>query len=887
MSYVDAIHDRERDVIHVVERVNGVRKYESYPVNYVFYYSDVKGKYRSVYDEPVSRFSCRKRSEFQKEIKMHSGKKIYESDLNVIFRCLGENYLGKDSPQLQTCFFDIETDFDPEKGFAPTTDPFNPVTAISLYLDWCDQLVTLCIPPKSMTAETAKEISNEFENTFVFDNETDMFNMFFDLIEDADVLTGWNSSGYDIPYMINRVTRVMSKDDTRRFCLWNQLPKPRTYIMFDQEQQTYDLLGRVHMDYLELYKKYNYEQRHSYKLDTIGEMEVGENKTQYEGSLDQLYNKDWKRFLEYNRQDTMLLFKIHDKLKFLNLASDIAHQNGVLLQTAMGSVAMIDQAVVNEAHERGLVVPSRDRNREDVQQKAAGAWVAVPKKGIHEWIAAVDINSLYPSVIRSLNMAPETIVGQLRPHMTDRYIQERLDGGMGFSEAWDGLFGTLEYTAVMNQERGTLITVDWERGGSEEASAAEIWKMIYDSNQPWMMSANGTIYTYEREGVIPGLLSRWYSERKDLQRKLKESTTPEDREFYDKRQLVRKILLNSAYGALLNEGSRFYDLRLGQSTTLSGRCIVRHMASFLNEAITGEYDHEGESIIYGDTDSCYFTAWPTLSKNADMADTWNKEVAIEIYDQLGDQVNASFPQFMEGAFHTPRKSGEIIKCGREIVADRGIFVTKKRYAVNVIDKEGKRLDTNGSIGKIKATGMDLKRSDTPKYVQKFLLEVLEDVLGGRDRQIIVDKIRIFKQNLSERDPWELGRPMSVKKLSTYQQQIERAKGGKVNMPQNVKASLNWNYLRKMNGDNYSQQIMDGNKIIVCRLRKNPLDMDSVAYPTDELRLPQWFRDLPFDTEAMIGGLVDEKIENMIGVLDWDLRESTNINSTFTDLFSFV
>ena len=148
-----------------------------------------------------------------------------------------------------------------------------------------------------------------------------MFDTFFQLIEDADVLTGWNSEGYDIPYMVNRVTRVMSKDDTRKFCLLGQLPKPRTYERFGKEETTYDLVGRIHMDYLQLYKKYNYESRHSYKLDFIGEMEVGENKTQYEGSLDQLYNKDWQKFLEYNRQDTMLLVKIHNKLKFLDLAN--------------------------------------------------------------------------------------------------------------------------------------------------------------------------------------------------------------------------------------------------------------------------------------------------------------------------------------------------------------------------------------------------------------------------------------------------------------------------------------------------------------------------------------------------------------------------------------
>jgi len=302
MSYVDAILARDEDKIYVVERTKeGTRKYREYPTNYIFYYEDRKGKYRSIYGDPVSRFSTRKRSEFEKEKRIHSNRKLFESDINVVFRCLSDYYLKIDPPKLHTCFFDIEVDFDPEKGFSPTTDPFNPVTAISLYLDWLDQLVTLVIAPKHMTSETANEIINQFENTLLFTNEKDMFETFFQLIEDADVLTGWNSEGYDIPYMVNRVTRVMSKDDTRKFCLMGQLPKPRTYERFGKEEQTYDLIGRIHIDYLQLYKKYNYESRHSYKLDAIGEMEVGENKTQYEGTLVQLYNKDFTKFIEYKR----------------------------------------------------------------------------------------------------------------------------------------------------------------------------------------------------------------------------------------------------------------------------------------------------------------------------------------------------------------------------------------------------------------------------------------------------------------------------------------------------------------------------------------------------------------------------------------------------------
>lgn len=417
-------------------------------------------------------------------------------------------------------------------GFASPNDPFNPVTAISLYLDWLDQLVTLVIAPKHMTKETANQIVNEFDNCLLFTNEIEMFETFFQLIDDADILTGWNSEGYDIPYMVNRVTRVMSKDDTRKFCLLDQLPKPREYERFGKVEMTYDLVGRIHMDYLQLYKKYNYESRHSYKLDFIGEMEVGENKTQYEGTLDQLYNKDFKKFIEYNRQDTMLLVKIHNKLKFLDLANSIAHQNTVLLPTVMGSVAQIEMAVINKAHKMGMVVPDKQEKDSD-EQAAAGAYVATPKKGISEWIGGVDIASMYPSSIRALNMAPETIIGQVRQTLTDQYMKNKGrklatektrykegDEDVAGSVLWEGLFGSLEYIAIMNQERGTILTIDFEDGTTTEMSAAEIWKLIFDSNKPWMISANGTIFTYEKIGVIPELLTTWFEERKEMKAKM-------------------------------------------------------------------------------------------------------------------------------------------------------------------------------------------------------------------------------------------------------------------------------------------------------------------------------------------------------------------------------
>jgi DNA polymerase elongation subunit (family B) len=885
MSYIDALFDREHDRIHVVERRNGERCYQEYAANYIFYYEDPRGKFTSIFGTPVSRFSSRNNKEFRKEIRIQSGKKLYESDINPIFRCLEENYKGQDGPKLNVAFFDIEVDFDPERGFSRPEDPFNPITAISVYLQWLDQMVTLVIPPRHMSAETAQEIASEFENTVVFADEGDLLKTFLDLIEDADAVSGWNSEGYDIPYTINRITRVLSKDDTRRMCLWNQYPKPREFERFGATSQTYDLIGRVHMDYMQLYRKYTYEERHSYSLDAIAEYELGETKTVFEGTLDQLYNQNFKRFIEYNRQDTMILAKLDKKLKFLDLANTLAHENTVLLQTTMGAVAVTEQAIINEAHERGMVVPCRKERYSDEDTQAAGAYVAYPRKGIHEYVGSIDINSLYPSAIRALNMGPETIVGQLRPVMTERYIQDKMRSGNSFAAAWEGLFGSLEYTAVMNTEPGTEITIDWQDGEESVHSAAEVWKIVFDSNRPWMITANGTIFTYEKEAVIPGLLKRWYAERKEMQARLKECTTPEDEEYWDKRQLVKKINLNSLYGAILNPGCRFFDKRIGQSTTLTGRAIAQHMDAYVNECITGVYDHVGEAIIYGDTDSCYFTAYPVLQKEIEAGTmAWSRETAVQLYNSIADQVNDSFPGFMERAFHVPREMGEVIRGGREIVASKGLFITKKRYAVMYYDKENKRVDTHGVPGKVKAMGLDLKRSDTPKVIQDFLSEILNDVLTGATREDIIEKIRAFKYIFKERPGWEKGSPKRVNNLTKYAKEEERL--GKANMPGHVRAAINWNNLRRMNGDKYSMQIVDGMKTIVCKLKANPLGWTSIGYPTDETHIPQWFKDLPFDDAEMETTVVDQKLDNLLGVLDWELKSATNTENTFQTLFEW-
>jgi len=888
MSYVDAIWDRDNDIIKVVERdPKKGRIFQEFPARYVFYYPDQKGKYRSIYGESLSKVVCKSHKEFQKEQRIHNNQRLFESDINQVFRSLEENYLGKDAPKLNVAFWDIEVDFDPERGYASPDDAFMPITAIAVHLQWLDTLICLAIPPKTLTMEQAKEQVKDFPNTILFETEGEMLDTFLTLIEDADVLSGWNSEGFDMPYTVNRIIKVLSKDDTRRLCLWDAMPKKREYEKYGKAAVTYDLVGRVHLDSLELYRKYTYEERHTYRLDAIGELEVGETKTQYEGTLDQLYNNDFKKFIEYNRQDTALLNKLDKKLRFIDLANTLAHECTVLLQTTMGAVAVTEQAIVNEAHHRGLIVPSRPKRDEDASNQAAGAYVAYPKKGLHDWIGSMDINSLYPSVIRALNMGPETIVGQLRQTYTQAEIDAKIAKGNSFAAAWEGKFGANEYEFVMNKDKAHEIHVDWENGDTDVLTGAQIYEMIFESNQPWVLSANGTIFTYEKEGIIPGLLKRWYAERKEMQAKLKDAIKAENKieeEYWDKRQLVKKINLNSLYGAILNAGCRFFDNRIGQSTTLTGRGIARHMAAKINEVVTGEYNHTGKAIIYGDTDSAYFSAYATLRKEIDKKEIpWTRDSIIQLYDTVAEEVNSTFPQFMLDAHHCPKSRGEVIKAGREIVAVKGLFITKKRYAVLYYDKEGKRQDIDGKPGKIKAMGLDLKRSDTPEFMQKFLEEILTDVLNGAQETDILERISEFRTEFKARPGWEKGSPKRANNITDYQ--AKEAKAGRANMPGHVRASINWNTLKRMNGDKYSMGIVDGMKVIVCKVKDNPLGYTSIAYPVDELRLPKWFQDLPFDHAEMEATIINNKLENLIGVLEWDLGSTTQTN-TFGSLFTF-
>lgn len=360
--------------------------------------------------------------------------------------------------------------------------------------------------------------------------------------------------------------------------------------------------------------------------------------------------------------------------------------------------------------------------------------------------------------------------------------------------------------------------------------------------------------------------------------------------FYDRRQHIRKIQLNSLYGALTNKGSMFFDQRIGQSITLTGRCITRHMGAYINEMLTGSYDYEGETIIYGDTDSIYFSAEPVRKEMEAKGLSFDKETIIQFYDALGEDVNSTFAQFMSDYFNTGLERGAIIEAGREVIGLRGLFVKKKRYAILVYDNEGKRCDVDGKPGKLKVMGMETQRSDTPEYCQKFLKDLLLQTLTEADRDKLIDMTREFRKEFNKMQPWQMGSPKGMNGLTMYTELEDNYRRGKAKdkprLPGHIRAAYNYNKLREAFKDQYSMAIEDGMKIRVCRLKDNNMDIETIAIPVDETQIPEWLKELPFDKELMESTIIDKKVDNLIGLLGWRISEDSRQMANFGSLFSF-
>lgn len=295
--------------------------------------------------------------------------------------------------------------------------------------------------------------------------------------------------------------------------------------------------------------------------------------------------------------------------------------------------------------------------------------------------------------------------------------------------------------------------------------------------------------------------------------------------------------------------------------------------------------------------SVYFSAYPIFKEQIERGEIeWNKEKVVELYDSVSDMINDTYPDFMLDTFNVPKsRSTGVIASGREIVATTGLYIKKKRYAALVFDDEGERKDVNGKSGKVKAMGLDLRRADTPVFVQEFLSKLLLKVLEDGTEQDCIDFIIKFKEEFDSLKPWQKGTPKAVNGIVKYAQRIhdrnqmisQNRAVGSITIPGHVQAGLNWNSLRERNHDLHTTHVTDGSKVIVCYLNENnDYKFKSIAYPVEETRLPEWFTRLPFDENIMMEKVVDQKIKNMIGVLKWKLEKTEKQEQHFDSLFEF-
>lgn len=946
--YIDAklIEDRdgENGRIHVSQRSKeGVRSVTAHMPPYVFYHVHPQGSYTSIFGDPlkVRRFNRKKKFYWERKKMRDEGWKLFESDTKPVFRLLEERFPTDDAPPLQTCFLDIEADKDPKRGFSKVLNPYSIINAITLHNDWEDTTYTIAVRPENLTMEEARGMLDqgdhedgfgamtEDDHYYIVDTESELLLAFLELIEDADVLTGWNSGFYDLPYIIQRIRIALGGEDIRnlnaesspeqfrpshqsipylkKLNLFPCLPEMRMIEKYGKIEKVYDIFGRIHLDYLDLYRKFTFEELHQYKLDFVLKKEIKESKVPLTEDLDKVYRYRFRTFVAYNRQDVVGMVKMDKKLKMVQLANSTAHMAGVTLEKTLGTVSITEQAILRRLHRKGQIC--FDKNEHINSGTIPGAFVVKPIGGMYDWVFSVDINSLYPSVIRAINISPEVVVGQFDLPETEAEWNRLFTMYLGNSQsetkhktagaqAWTHFTGTLEYHHIIDETDDEL-TLYLEEDSEPITATAKEWKKLLLENN-WSVSANGTVFTLERDGIVTECMAAWYKERKEFQAKAKAAPEgSEEAKYWNMIQEVRKIFLNATYGAYLNTAFRFYDPRLGRSVTLTGRCVTKHMIREGCRIMTGNYDFDRDAIVYGDTDSAYLTMVKYLKDKGVPANLDSSEEIIQIADDLGEEINKSFPAFMEHDFLISQERGTVIKAGREVVADRGLFGhdIKKRYALHVIDIENKRDKDGKRINKIKVMGMETRRSDTPKYIQTFLYDRLKDVIqNGKEYDAVREDVEKYREEFFRKlDPWKRGRPCRVSNLTTNAKLIEnynkkKAEGfidlKKPRIHFSVVAAFNTNHLMELFNERHWDYLNDGDKIEVLDLRDNPYGVKSVAIRAGESVVPDWFKELPFDDSGHERKLITQKMHNIFGVLDWNFEPVTDFRDEIFEEVDF-
>ena len=782
MSYQNIYYQRERNLIHLWDSKLG---YRNFPYTRYAYEKAERGEHLSIYGDRLTKIY-----KFTKD-----DPDLFESDVPETTRVLVDTYTDSDIPSEGHVVLTYDIECEMTSGLPNPEEATNELTSIALHDSATNQYWVLVMD------KSGKMVEKTTDKAIVipFKHEEDMLMKYLNLYEmiNPSIVTGWNIDFFDTPMLYNRIKRLLGENNANRLspigkCFWS--PYRKRFFMG----------GVSYLDYIALYKNYNYGELPNYRLDTVAQIELGRGKIEYSGNLDQLFKDDIEKFIEYNLVDVELVVDFDRKLKFIDLCRGICHAGHVPYEDFVYSSKYLEGAMLTYLRRKGLVAPNKPADRQERmqalrdndQEKFIGAYVKDPIVGKYEWIYDLDLTSLYPSIIMTINISPETKAGKIQNWDANKFIK-----------------GEVDYYQV-----------------GEDQMSKENLRMFLDESK-YTIASNGVLYSSDKVGCIPGILDLWFQQRveyRKLEKKYGQEGDQEKYDFYAKRQLVQKILLNSLYGVLGLPAFRFYDLDNAEAVTLTGQTVIKSTAEMANIKYNKELGTKDvDSNIYIDTDSVFFSAVPLMNKRYS---NWKEEdqdtiagyvdvIAGEVQDYLNDFYNILSVK----VFNVPADKHRF-EIKKEFVAKAGLWVAKKRYAQWIIMNTGVKVD------KLDVKGLDVKRSSFPKAFQDIMADVLISILRGDTELQLSDKILSFKKRMTDYEIKDVAKNSAVKELTKYmgkkRQPFQVEKGS----PAHVKAAIAYNDLLKHFDVPFKYEPMgNGDKVKWVYLKENPLNLDGLAF----------------------------------------------------------
>ena len=850
--YQNIYYERAKNLIHLWDDKSG---YQTFPYRKYAYRKDPYGQHRSMYGDKLTRVS-----KWDKE----ESDELFESDVPETTRVLVDIY-DSDIPSVghRVLTFDIEVEM--ISGLPNTKEAQNEITAIAAH-DGATKLFDVFVLDKERKVKNnAKNFSKDGREVtlHIFDNEKNLLLAFLNYYQEIDptILTGWNIDFFDIPYLYNRIKNVCGESHAKRLSRIGE-------AFWSPYREKYSFGGVSILDYIKLYKNYNYGLESSYTLNHIATKELGRGKVEYEGSLDDLFVNDLEKFIEYNIVDVDLVVSMDEKLKFIDLCRAICHAGFVPYEDYIYSSKFLEGACLAYLKKQGLVATNKpkDRNermqalRDNNEEKFIGAYVKEPIVGKYDWIYDLDLTSLYPSIIMTLNISPETKIGKIENWDAEKYIKG----------------GETDYR---------LIGKD---GEIYDYTKQELEEVIKDSNLG--VASNGVLYSQDTPGLIADILDTWFKQRvefRKLEKKYGEAGDTEKYEFYGKRQLVQKILLNSMYGVLGLPAFRFYDVDNAEAVTLTGQVVIKKTAEMANRKYWKELETTDDYNVYIDTDSIYMMAEPLVKHRYPEYKTFDEKRMAQEVNTIAEEtqsfLNSFYDLLAERFFFIPKEKHRF-EIKKEYISKAGFWVAKKRYAQWMILKNGIPCD------KLDVKGLDVVRSSFPKAFQKFMSTMLKDILMGKDNEYIDDTLLTFKKSLPTLPVNLIAKGGAIKELSKYDDGSWKTGSSIANFekgtPAHVKAGIAYNRLLKFFNAPYKHEpIRDGDKVKWVYLKNNPLGLDTLAFkdyndPKDIMDFVEQYidRDKIFEAE------LENKLDDFYNALKWE--KATVETKTAKKFFAF-